>query len=484
MKTPYRCLNQCNGRGTCMAGWCHCEPGYYGADCSLSIGPDGKPQILAGLGYKPAPGKPKIYIYEVPPRFNTWKNIEKFDRPLYVQLWKRIISSGHRTLDADEADFYYIPVDFRYLFQDAAHVIQYVRETWPYWDRTGGAKHLLLSTSDLGGCEGSQLMRIRNMTANSTWLTAWGLTRKHPRVWWPGCHRPGLDIVIPIPAQTTYMLMTPLNPKAPRFERNITFYFSGKICGDNQDPNQDSTQWPICKTPTNPLYSAGVRQQVYHHHAHRPGFKVVARSSTYLQDMASSKFCLAPTGGGHGKRQVLVARFGCIPVPITDHVLQPFEPELDWPSFSVAVKEEEVPRLHEVLAAISEEKLEKMQEAVACASKHLWWSSMWGGIFGEDARYDAFATVMEILRVRVEHPTAQPHQYAKVDERWRKFAECKLDDEPPQDVQLCSYGFDDALRKYSVAGLCDLRRYGKYGIPGGAICQGAPTIAQCPRPWE
>ena len=40
--------------------------------------------------------------------------------------------------------------------------------------------------------EGSQLMRIRGVTANSTWITAWGLTRKHPHVWWPGCHRPGL----------------------------------------------------------------------------------------------------------------------------------------------------------------------------------------------------------------------------------------------------------------------------------------------------
>ena len=35
-------------------------------------------------------------------------------------------------------------------------------------------------------------MRIRNMTERSTWITAWGLTRKHPKVWWPGCHRPGL----------------------------------------------------------------------------------------------------------------------------------------------------------------------------------------------------------------------------------------------------------------------------------------------------
>ncbi len=40
-------------------------------------------------------------------------NIDKFDRPLFAHLWKRIISSGHRTLDPDTADYYYVPTDFR-----------------------------------------------------------------------------------------------------------------------------------------------------------------------------------------------------------------------------------------------------------------------------------------------------------------------------------------------------------------------------------
>ena len=46
--------------------------GHYGADCSLSLGSNGRPSILEGLGYKPATRKPMVYIYEVPPRFNTW----------------------------------------------------------------------------------------------------------------------------------------------------------------------------------------------------------------------------------------------------------------------------------------------------------------------------------------------------------------------------------------------------------------------------
>lgn len=59
-------------------------------------------------------------------------------------------------------------------------------------------------------------MRLRNETAQAIWVTPWGLTRKHPRVWWPGCHRPGQDIVIPVLANANGMLMTPLNPKVGR----------------------------------------------------------------------------------------------------------------------------------------------------------------------------------------------------------------------------------------------------------------------------
>jgi hypothetical protein len=48
-------------------------------------------------------------------------------------------------------------------------------------------------------------------------------------------------------------------------------------------------------------------------------------------------------------------------VPITDFVLQPFEPELEWGSFSVPVLEADVPVMHEILARISGDKLKGMQ---------------------------------------------------------------------------------------------------------------------------
>ena len=46
--------------------------GYFGGDCSLSLDNSGKPELLAGMGYRPSKVGPSVYIYEVPPRFNTW----------------------------------------------------------------------------------------------------------------------------------------------------------------------------------------------------------------------------------------------------------------------------------------------------------------------------------------------------------------------------------------------------------------------------
>lgn len=43
---------------------------------------------------------------------------------------------------------------------------------------------------------------------------------------------------------------------------------------------------------------------------------------------------------------------GCIPVTVTDHVHQPFEPEVDWARFSVPVREDDIAQLHHVLTGL------------------------------------------------------------------------------------------------------------------------------------
>ena len=52
------CPNQCNGRGTCAYGFCHCRRGFWGLDCSLSA------ERVSALAK--ARASPRVYIYEVP----------------------------------------------------------------------------------------------------------------------------------------------------------------------------------------------------------------------------------------------------------------------------------------------------------------------------------------------------------------------------------------------------------------------------------
>jgi hypothetical protein len=55
-------MNDCNGRGTCVYGFCHCQRGWWGLDCSRSKAYGPRPGLM------PVRDKPRIYVYEVP----TW----------------------------------------------------------------------------------------------------------------------------------------------------------------------------------------------------------------------------------------------------------------------------------------------------------------------------------------------------------------------------------------------------------------------------
>lgn len=72
------------------------------------------------------------------------------------------------------------------------------------------------------------------------------------------------------------------------------------------------------------------RVQVYELYHNRSGWRVVPGTDDYARDYASAKFCLAAAGGGWGKRGIVSAMYGCIPVAATDMLYEAFEPEMDW----------------------------------------------------------------------------------------------------------------------------------------------------------
>ncbi|GIL72456.1 hypothetical protein Vretimale_4167 [Volvox reticuliferus] len=485
------CFNNCNQRGKCIGGMCHCQPGYWGMDCSISWGPNGKMQLLEG-NYVPRKTGVKVYIYELPPNMTSWFIVSHLDRPLQFLFWQRLMSSGMRTLDGNEADYFFIPIFTRgaLVREQFKWVLPYIQTTFPWWSKDNGHRHLIIHTGDMGINDlGLVVQRQFNSSlSNITWLSHWGLQEYHPVARWDRAHRPGKDIVIPVMIMTQGFHQSPMNPRMEAeakanggpLVRNGTLFFAGRICGDGELPDPSTGK---CG-PGHEAYSLGVRQAVYLHHRKTKGFKIVPWTNSYLEDISTHKFCLAPVGGGYGKRQVLVSLMGCLPVLIGDGVLQPFEPEIDWSNFSIRVPEQDIPDLPRILNNVPASDVAVKQKRLKCAAQHMFYSSSLGAILGEDGRYDAFETLMEILRVRKAHPDVPPEKYQKVDERFRKFVKCELDDS--EEVPLCTQGTE--LQVEGRKSCKDCRH--KYGVgasffstAGGMLCCESDDMTMCPRAW-
>ncbi len=102
-------------------------------------------------------------------------NTRRLDRPTHNLFAQRLLSSGARTADGDAADWFYVPIRCRGHSDGdiVARAIEYIRKTYPWWDRFGGGRHFFIHTADLGVEDtgkwaGENLFQI---TPNATWLT-------------------------------------------------------------------------------------------------------------------------------------------------------------------------------------------------------------------------------------------------------------------------------------------------------------------------
>ncbi|GIL44053.1 hypothetical protein Vafri_1620 [Volvox africanus] len=426
------CINACNQRGVCVAGFCRCAPGFYGSDCSLSLGPGGKPVLLAGTGYRTREKRPWVYVYELPPHLVTWCNFRRLDRLLHVYIWQRLLGSGVRVADGDVANYYFIPVRQR-SFGDSwvlREAVQYIQQHHPWWNRTGGGhRHVVIHTGDWGLGEVAEDVRL--MTWNVTWLTHWGLSVHRPEVQrWNLAFRPERDVVIPVYISPGHyvrfgVIRSPLHPStaARAKPRNVsTLFFAGRICHDPRLPSPKT--FPACGDDTAEWYGGGVREKFFVAHWNRSGFHVVRSEPRYGFYMSRSAFCLAPPGAGHGQRQIQALFMGCAPVIVADGVAEPFEPALNWGDWGVRLAEEAIPQAHELLAAGLSE-LPKKQARMHCAAQHMLYSTITGAVLGEDGRYDAFETTLEVLRVRAAHPDAPQEDFRHLDPDFAAFMDCR-----------------------------------------------------------
>ena len=222
------CLRDCMGRGRCDSGFCWCERGWFGVDCSQHR--RRTPRSIQQSQRRPsrAASSPlRVYVYDMPAEFTT-RNLQW--RTGYVQGLHRVydehnrsrsasgslyamesalhewmLDSPLRTHDPHEAHLFFVPVyaaslfmwpivkyaDEPYLGRDAnenrrrSHqgalllksALQYVRRYYPFWNASGGADHVWMMLHDEGPCFAPRELR------SSILLTHYGYHEEPARPW-------------------------------------------------------------------------------------------------------------------------------------------------------------------------------------------------------------------------------------------------------------------------------------------------------------
>lgn len=155
----------------------------------------------------------------------------------------------------------------------------------------------------------------------------------------------------------------------------------------------------------------------------------------YLGVLRTSKFCLAPAGMGFSTRAPEAISQGCVPLliqdgrssdikhePNTSSVENFFGEVLDWPTFSLTLKQADIPALAETLENFPDAEWRAMRKRLAC----VWPRLLWLRRLEDDARlpapprpadlavvtrlrgHDAFESLMRTLARRRGIPSPDP----------------------------------------------------------------------------
>ncbi len=312
--------------------------------------------------------RPKIYVYKAPRTFQISPSQEDLCHEsnynseiiLHNQLTdpSSPIYKHYVTEDPKEATFFFIPffgacylyncwarnnwnwdarceVDDKYVNP----MMDMVINDMPYWNSSGGQDHLMIHPMDKTFTYYEQQARFQP----AIFLTTVG--DKRPK--WMHRHRYHRDIVIPSATRVVNHLKVNVfdylnhqgHPKSGK--RDIFVLFQGS--GPDVKPEDE--------------YSNGIRSVFFQYFKHYPGYEIgqVIADKEYLEKLARSKYGLSPMGWTLDTTRIWeYIAYGVVPVVIADGIIEPFEMDVDWDSFIVRIRRDEVHRLDEILRGIDD----------------------------------------------------------------------------------------------------------------------------------
>ncbi|CAN6459637.1 unnamed protein product [Victoria cruziana] len=258
------------------------------------------------------------------------------------------------TDDAEDALVFFLPFSVatmvRFLYKKRSYdmaplqaivsdYIQVISAKYPYWNRTKGADHFMLSCDDwapYAATEEQYLFKnsIRVLcNANSS-----------------EGFNPKKDVTLPEFNIRNFHLPTPIDNSSPPSSKTILAFFAGGNHGAIR--HKLLQQWK------------GKDSQVLVFHR-------LPKGLNYTELMLNSKYCLCPSGYEVASPRITEAILvGCVPVLISESYVLPFSDVLDWSQFTFTIPVSRIPEIKEILSAIPESAYLKLQANVLKVQRH------------------------------------------------------------------------------------------------------------------
>ncbi|KAI9191368.1 hypothetical protein LWI28_007577 [Acer negundo] len=284
-----------------------------------------------------------------------------------------------RTSDPNRAHVYFLPFSVvwmvKYLYkpltydltplkQFVADYVRVVSTKYPFWNRSSGADHFMLACHDWGpnASQGNTQLYKTSIRVLCNANTSEGFN-------------PQKDVSLPeihlYDGNISPKLLSPPPSDSPR---PYLAFFAGGLHG-----------------PIRPI--------LFQHWKGREDdmikvYEYLPKDLDYYSFMLKSKFCLCPSGYEVASPRIVESIYAeCVPVILSNHYVLPFSDVLRWEAFSIQVDVSEIPRLKEVLMAVTEEKYRILKENLRLVRRHF--------VLNQPAkRFDVFHMILHSIWLR------------------------------------------------------------------------------------
>ncbi|KAK8956936.1 putative glycosyltransferase [Platanthera zijinensis] len=323
----------------------------------------------------------KVYVYEEgePPLFHDGPC-----RSIYSTegrfIYNMEMGNRFRTRNPDKAHVHFLPFSVvkmvRFIYQPNSFNISSIERTiadyigiisskYPYWNRSLGADHFMLSCHDWGP-EASKSDPY--LYSNSIRVLCNANTSE-------GFH-PLKDVSLPEINLKTDASLAGIIGGLSVSRRTTLAFFAGGMHGPIR---------PILLQHWKNRDGDGGDMQVHEY---------LPKGADYYGMMRASRFCLCPSGYEVASPRVVEAIYmECVPVIISDGYELPFGDVLNWKSFSVPVAVAEIPELKAILSRISGRQYIRMWRRVRAVRRHFVVNS-------PPERFDVFHMILHSVWLR------------------------------------------------------------------------------------